>query len=365
MNAKSILLVMMTSFFIFSCGDDSEDSPATPNPGTPADANKYSGSASYGDLVTFSIDQVNQSYVLDNETTGETESGNYDVMSLNGLEGVYKVSADGSNFFGVELDDKIVVGNFPSGNAQNDISFGVSSEIDNSTRLNEIAGDYIYIRLGNVNINGSTSYKEYGVFSLTADGNIHLIDLASGGDGSDSQVLSVEDLASAGLEWPIDESISNLDGTWSLNGSKSDRFDISLDGSNYTGYAYAAGTTTVFLMDLGTGNGFAIGFKVTEPGNTTGDYKYIDTWADGSKGAGNFTVSSEGNIDWTYTEDGAEIESGSFGPVEQVDLLPNVFYYYDYDGENDIYLVVAGDAYMHFIFNDLGELQSYGCGAQI
>jgi len=370
MKISKLLTFLVILGFISSCAKPTDETP-TPNPDPTIDPtiNKYSGSGSHGDLLTFEINKTDQSYIIYNETTSQSATGSYNILNNNNLDGIYHVNTAGLNFFGVELDDKIVAGNFPSGNAQNDITFGVSSEIDNSSHLNDIAGDYIYIRLGNVSINGSTSYKEYGVFTLSADGNISLIDIATGGDGSDSEVAALEDLADLGLEFPIDDSYEYyLEGTWVLNGVKNDRFDIVVDGNAYTGYAYAAGTTTVFLMDLGTGNGFAIGFKVYDPnlGNIVGNYKYIDTWHDSSRGAGNYSISSDGMVNWTHTEDGINVETGSFGPLNQVEEITNTFYYYNYDGEgNDIYLVLAGNAIMHFIFNDEGRFQGYGVGANL
>ena len=369
MKKLKILSILMILFVFSSCEKAKDTTPDDPPVVENKIVNKYSGSGSHGDLLTFEINKTDQSYTLYNETTSQTETGSYGILSGNNLDGVYHISSGNSNFFGVELDDKIIAGNFPSGNTQNDITFGVSSEIDNSNRLNDIAGDYMYIRLGNVSINGSSAYKEYGVFTLTANGNIKLIDIATGGDGSDSEVGALEDLAGFGLEYPIDDSYEYyLEGSWAINGSKKDRFDISLDGNNYTGYAYSAGKTTVFLMDLGTGNGFAIGFKVYNPtlNDIVGNYKYIDTWSDGSRGAGNYSISSTGMVNWTHTEDGVNVETGSFGPLNQVDEITNTFYYYNYDNEgNDIYLVLAGDAIMHFIFNDDGEFQGYGTGANL
>lgn len=363
----TFLIIMLV---ISSCEKTTDDTtPPNPDPVIEPSINKYSGSGSHGDLLTFEINKTDQSYVIYNETTSQSSTGSYGVLSSSNLDGIYHINAAGLDFFGVELDDKIVAGNFPSGNDQNDITFGVSSEIDNSSHINDIAGDYIYIRLGNVSINGSSAYKEYGVFTLTADGNISLIDIATGGDGSDSDVAAIEDLASFGLEFPIDDSYEYyLEGTWALNGAKKDRFDIIVDGNPYTGYAYAAGTTTVFLMDLGTENGFAIGFKVYNPtlNNIVGNYKYIDTWSDNSRGAGNYSISSDGMVSWTHTEDGTNVETGSFGPLNQVEEITNTFYYYNYDGEgNDIYLVLAGDAIMHFIFDDEGRFQGYGVGANL
>ena len=370
MKIVKLLTFLTILAIISSCAKpDDETTDPTPDPVVDPIINNYSGSGSHGDLLTFEINKTDQSYVLYNETTSQSATGSYGVLSSSNLDGIYHINTGGTDFFGVELDDKIVAGNFPSGNTQNNITFGVSSEIDNSAHINDIAGDYIYIRLGNVSINGSSDYKEYGVFTLTADGNIALIDAATGGDGSDSEVAALEDLAGYGIEFPIDDSYEYfLEGTWSLNGTKKDRFDITVDGNAYTGYAYAAGNTTVFLMDLGTGNGFAIGFKVYNPSlnNIVGNYKYIDTWSDNSRGAGNYSIGSDGVVNWTHTEDGTNVETGSFGPLNQVDEITNAFYYYNYDGEgNDIYLVLAGDAIMHFIFDNEGRFQGYGVGANL
>jgi len=388
-----VLLAFSTMVIIPSCGggDDPNPSQQSDNTGddntgddntgndntsgddntgdNTANTNSYSGSATYGDLITFAINTDDQTYELYNETTDATEKGSYSIISEAEVDGLYHMSAGGDDFFGLELDDKIVVGNFPSGRSSNELTFGVTSEVDNSTYESQIPGDYIYIRLGEVSVNGSSDFKEYGVFTLHSDGSLNLLYFATGGTG-DYVVYDIAELENEGLEFPIDDGYSDntdfyLDGTWAIDGTKKDRLTVTLDGSAATGYAYAAGSTSVFLMDLGTGQGSAIAYKITatSASDVVGTYKFIDTHTDGSRGAGAYTINSDGTVDYAYTTDASTVETGSFGPLSFYDVLTNVMES-EFDGDY-ITMVVAGDAIMHFITDENGKLISYGAGAKI
>jgi hypothetical protein len=344
--------------FLFACSDDSDNSsPGGGNP-TGAGINTYSGSATYGDLVTFSINKDNQSYELYNETTDQTESGSYTVLK-NEFEGIYEVNANGSSFFGVELDEKIVVANFPSGNANNDLSFGVSSEIDNSSQLSSMTGNYFYVTLGSYL---QSKAMEWGQFSLTSD-SLHLISMSDGNYGPEDTTIN----------FPITYAVSDNDASWTLSGSKSDRLDLDFDGDKYTGYAYAAGKTAVFLIDLGTGEGTVIAYKVDPSASLSsiaGDYKYIEFYQDGEKAAGNYTLSADGSVSYSYTNGNpldVELNQHFLSQFQQVNAaLPNVYYAtgVDTDGSN-VYFVVAGDAIMHYHFDASYNFQGYGAGAKL
>lgn len=330
-----------------SKSEDNNDSPAGQS------INTYSGSASYGDLVTFSINKGEETYELYNESTGKSETGSFTTMTGE-LEGVYQVQADGETFFGIELDDKVVVANFPSGNPNNELSFGVSSELDNTSSINNIAGDYMYVKLGDY-LNNSP--MEWGQFSLTSSGQLFMVDMPGG------------DIESDFVPYPISEnSIGFSEGTWAVNGANKERIDVTIDGDAHSGYAYASGNTAVFLIDLGFGKGTAIAYKITEAGDVAGDYKYVDFWTEGKNEAGNYTLNANGTGSFSYT-DGTSIEGPLSFPstfYQANPVMPNVFGLDDYDGEGSyIYMVVTGEVIMHFIFDSNDNFMSYGAGAQI
>lgn len=349
---KKLLFLALMAFSIVSCDKDDDTEDVTPNEPTPIEpvVNNYSGSASYGDLVTFAINKDDQSYELVNETTQRTETGNYTVKDGD-LAGVYEVEANGSKFYGVELDDKIVVANFPSGNANNDLSFGVTSEIDNSSNLDVIAGNYVYVKLGSYL---SSSPMEWGQFTLTST-EISLTYFDAG--------EYIEDEA---LQYPI-SSQADVTGTWAINGTKNDRIDVEIGGQSYTGYVYAAGNTAVFLIDLGDGEGSIIAYKAGSRSISSfaGDYKYVDFWQDGSKGAGNYTIGTDGSVSYSYS-DGTSNEQLNNNLTPANSNIGNIYASYDYDGEgSNLYIVVTGDVIMHFSFDVNDEFDGYGAGAKI
>ncbi len=360
LNLFAVALATTALTFTTACSDDSDDSTDASNPpgggGNSPTVNSYSGSATYGDLVTFSINKTEGSYTLNNETTGQTESGNYTVSTDTYFKGVYQVSAGGNTFFGIELDDKIVTANFPSGNSSNDLSFGVSSEIDNSGRLNEIAGDYFYVKLGSYLANGNP--MEWGVFTAGTD-SIWGVTEASGNNGP-------EDIT---INRPLDYSVSDFDLSYTVN---NDRLTISDgSGSNLTGYVYAAGNTSVFLIDQGTGMGTYIAYKIDDnfnPANSTGNYKFIDFATDGTKGAGNYNIDANGNVKYSWTDGTAAntVTDISLNSALTQSNIPNVWYAYNVNSDGDnLYLVVAGDAIMHYVFDRNFNFIEYGAGAKL
>lgn len=356
-NASYLLLASATIFMV-SCSDDDSAEKNTTDPVSNKVINTYSGSATYGDLVTFSINNTDLTYSLYNETTSQTESGSYSVMDSE-FSGVYEITAGSTNFYGVELGDKIVVGNFPSGNSNNDLSFGVSSEIDNSTQLGGFQGNYFYVKLGAYLQNDP---MEWGQFSLTSD-SLHGYDMTDGTNGPEDTTIM----------FPLSYANSKFDGSWKLSGTKSDRLDINIEGNLATGYAFAEGNTSVFLIDLGTGEGSVIAYKV-DPNSTLSNiadtYKYIEFYQDGEKGAGNYTLSPNGSVSYSYTNgDTSDLETNvnllsNFQSVNP--QLPNVFYAYNVNSEgNNLYFVVAGDAIMHYHFDSNFNFLGYGAGASL
>lgn len=360
LNPKKWALLIGLSVFLFSsCGDDGgDDKPAatTNNGGGTATANKYSGAAAVGDLVTFSINKSAGTYEVTNETTNSTETGSFSVETDAAFAGIYRVAAAADTFFAVELDDKIVAANFPSGNPANDISLGVSSEIDNSGNLAQIAGDYVYVKLGSYL---ATQPMEWGVFTTNND-SLWGISMDNGNNGPQDTNINrpITEAAIASLQ-------NGFAGSWAV---ANDRLNINIDGSAYTGYVYAAGSTAAFIIDLGPNNGAVYGFKIDDnfnPTNAIGSYKYVDFYTDGDRGAGNYVIDSNGDLTYSWTDGSAANTklNVSLGTLLQSNI-PNVWYIENAQPNLDLYLVVAGDAIMHYLFlND--QFYSWGAGAQI
>jgi len=360
----NLLIILMTLVSITSCKKDD-----TPNPiPNPTVVKKYSGSGSAGDLITFDINHSDKTYSVNNETTNQSENGSYSTMTDPDLNGIYQVSTGSDNFYAVELDDKLIAANFPTGNPLNTISFGVSSTLDNTDNTNQIVGDYVFMVMDNDGIMNDPTIKEWGVLNISNDNTWKMKQFATNtGNGSVTEMSP--DLYS-GL---LNITSPDFAGTWNLNGIHKERLDIKVNGESSTlsGYAYASQQEAAFLLDLGTGSGFLLGIKITnnETINTlTGNYKFINVW-DKGRGAGNYSINNMGKVDWKHKgTDGTS--TGTFQLTACNNVLKNVFYaksvqlepnYYE-----DIYCVIIGDIIMHFSFDDSnGDFAQYGVGARI
>lgn len=329
---------------------------------------KYSGSGSEGDLITFDINQTNNTYTIENETTGETENGSYTIISNNTLSGVYHIEKGSSNFYAVELDDKIIAANFPTGNPDNNISFGVSSSINNIGNTNNIAGDYVYIIMDNNGVMNNPKTKEWGILNIKGDNTWIKQSYATNiGNGSMTE-LSPENYSGT---LPITN--GDETGEWAVNGSNKERLDVTIDGLSATlsGYVYATSNEAAFLLDLGTGNGFLIGLKVND--NSTfntiaGNYKFVNVW-DNGYGAGNYSISNSGEVIWAHQGSDGE-SNGNFQLIQCSNVLKSIFYCdnveFDDDYYEKLYCIVVGDIILELGFdNSNGDFTQYGIGAKI
>lgn len=340
-----------------------------------ADTSAYSGSASFGDLVTFSIDRTNKTYAVHNETTGTNESGVYTDLTTT-FSGVKSIVVGTTHFYAVELTDKIVAANFPTGRQENNISFGVSSEIDNSTRVNEIAGVYSWVRISDDPINGSTAIKEWGTLNVAGTGAWEKWNFATGVGTGAIDALAPENMPVniiTGTPPAPDET-----GTWSVSGTNKERLSVTVNGSpgTLTGFAYAAADGSAFMLDLGTGNGFLLGLKNPAThyaaADIAGAYKFIDIWYTGGgtyPGAGNYTIDAAGAGTYGHIDSTGTVIGGSLSTATPCTNIPNMFKFENVsiEGVNrDIYIVVVGSIIMHFTFDDAtGAFVSYGAGAKI
>jgi len=361
MSITSILIVLLAA-----CKKDDDNSPSTPD--TPDTITEYAGSGSAGDLITFEINQSDNSYSVNNETTGQHEDGTFSVSSSTGLEGIYEVNIGGSDFYAVELDDRLIAANFPTGNPENTISFGVSSALDNSENTNNISGDYVFIVMDGNGIMNDPSIKEWGILTVK-DNNTWLRQsyASNTGDGSIPE-LSPESYAG---QLPLATGDGN--GTWTVNGTHKERLDVTVDGQAgmLSGYVYADANEAAFLLDLGTGNGFMIALKITNNAtfsSIAGDYKFVNVWDNGF-GAGNYSINTSGEVNWVHQgSDGPS--SGTFQLTQCTNVFGNIFYAPNVQLEptyfEKLYCLIVGDIILQFGFdNSNGDFAQYGIGARI
>ena len=367
--STSVLFFALGLLILFNSCKKEDDNNNDDNTPTPTDTKKgYSGSASYGDLVTFEINQTQHTYSVHNETTGLNENGAYSLMNGE-LNGIYKITNTTSTFYAVELTDKIIAANFPTGRPDNNISFGVSSSINNVGNEANIAGSYIYVHFWEGSINGNVRNKEWGVVSVNSNGTINVQPYATGGTGN------MPTLAPENFSLPLPLTTSTLDGLWSVNGTHHERINASINqqpGSQFTGFANSSASTPVFILDMGVGNGFLVALKINTSSiaQVAGLYKFVGVVADGSKIANNVTVSSNGTATIVITNAGGTLENESLQGITQCQGIPNTYYADHYTGNpaqktGKLYVVITGDVAMYFIFDNQGLFNAYGAGAKM
>ena len=357
---------VLTLAGVQSCKKDSNpDDPPTP---PPAVFTHYSGSASHGDLVTFDLDQTNHTYSIYNQTTGVSESGSFSLMSGN-FTGLYQVNTGSYNCFAVELNNRILAANFPTGNPGNDISYGISTAINNTGNEVNIAGDYIYLNFSSEPVNGSSNNKEWGIVSVSQNNLLKVKQFATGGTGS------MTTLAPEAFNLPLPLSAGELSGSWSVNTSRPEELNVTFDqdpGTQYHGFSYANENEGVFLLDMGTGNGFILGLKTENytPAQMAGAYKFVGVVTDGTRLGSNVIVDPSGNGTVYTIRQNLVIETETIQNLNQCTHLPNVLYGEHITGNppavtGKIYVVITGNMTMYFIFDNSGNFNAYGAGAKL
>ncbi len=359
MKTLHTLIGISLGLLFFSCTNDDS-----------SDKSIYKGSASYGDLVTFEIDKTSKTYEVNNHTTGQNDNGTYTIMD-GVLSGIYKVAAGNNKFYAVELDDKVIAANFPTGNAENNISFGISSTINNVGKESQIVGDYIYIHFSNDAINGNVRNKEWGIVSVLANQILYIKPYATGGDPGQNGLLP---LAPEQFNLTLPLTSGDLQGAWSVNGNEKVKLNVGIQGTQYTGFSYTTPSSAVFMLDMGTGNGFILGLKISSSSTTlsqlAGTYKYVGVVADGSRLSGNAFVKSDGTGTCAMEKNGVLSDNEYFTGITQCPNLPNVLYANHFDSDfptyqGKAYIVLAGDIMMYFIFDNDGLFNAYGAGAKL
>ncbi len=135
------------------------------------------------------------------------------------------------------------------------------------------------------------------------------------------------------------------------------------------GYAYSSPTAGIVLMDLGTGNGFLLGYKIVQSNmsDIVGEYKFIDVDDSGGKGAGHFSINAVGEVSFSRINTTGELISWYIANLIQHEQFPNIYKaaYTEFGGElYDFYLVILDDFLMYFLTDEY-SMVSYGTGGQI
>lgn len=362
---KTSLLLMLASVIVFSCKKNEDDNHDQPAPNVEY---KYSGSASYGDLITFDINQTTGTYNIYNQTTGVSSGGNYTVMPGN-FSGIYQINAGSYSCYAVELNDRILAANFPTGNPGNNISYGISQAINNVGNESNIAGSYIYMHFSENPVNGSAQNKEWGIISLHTNGTFYVKPYATGGTGS------LTSLGPESFALPLPLTSGDLDGGWQVNGTNKEQIDVTftqMPGQSYRGFSYATPAASVFLLDMGTGEGFILGLKIAtySIGQLAGAYKMVGVVNGGTRLGNNVIVDAAGNGSVFTIDQNQLVSSESIQNLTQCANLPNVLYGNHLTGTpptvtGKIYVVIVGNMAMYFIFDNSGYFNAYGAGAMI
>jgi len=349
---KLLTLLMVIVALIGSCKKD-ETKPDDENPQIEK-KNNYLASGSYGDVITYSIDENNNTYSYTNETTGQSDSGTFTTSSNTNLTGVYEVSIGGENFYAVELAEKVFATSLPSGRAENKLCFGISADLDLSTNYSmaDLSGKYIFIVYDD-NHSGS----HWGGYDLKSDGTY------TWNYGPDDETTFDEATHFAG----------GGSGTWVLSSSNSSRVIFTEGGIDYEGTIYPG---KAMLVDNGVGGGFSIGIKYPDTHTTqssiAGTYKYLDIIVNTSNpetGVGYYTLpATGGDVNYYYKYNGSSGEgSGNcydFAPVSQVNNMFKTLA--DYGGivYTTWFIILPGEVMLYFSASPT-ELVSYGIGAKI
>lgn len=384
----SLLFLALTMFI--SCGDDTKTSDNDADDNLTDDSliddvvndediaviNHYAGSGSKGDLITFEINQTAGTYKTFNETTEVESSGSYEVLSED-LSGMYKITDGSDAFYAVELNDKIIAANFNTGNEDNTISFGVTSETVHTGNISSIAGSYVYIHISGQPVNGEEDIKEWGIYSVGTDQSV-IIKAYATAPGS---VTQMEAFAPEDFDTPLPLTAGDITGNWKKSESDELRMEITLNGAGepLTGFVMTENDRSIMVIDMGTGNGFILGFKIedTQIADIAGEYKFINVWNDNNgegRSAGKVVIDPEGKSYFSHLALTGVISTGEFENIEKCPNIGNMYYgtTTETDGVNvvneKIYFVVLGDVFMAFGFrtdNEKFSFASYAAGAKL
>jgi hypothetical protein len=276
----------------------------------------YVAAASYGDLISFSINKEDNTYSFENETTNQTGTGNFSESTNPKLDGVYEVSQSGKTQYIVEIPGVISITSLQLGNTLNKMAIGLSSDVhdENTYNVADFAGKWIYMNFDDEEQNPGDFW---GGTQLNSDG------LYTSGSGNDS-ITEISFIGNGNGTISIDEN----DNSRIL--AYEDGIAEPLVGSLFPGKA--------LLIDNGEGNGFSLAVSYPEtPVNQSelaGSYKGVLLTTGSGQGAMNFEIPESGkDISYYITFNSGEeyeVTNGAsnthvINSFERVPTLNNVF----------------------------------------
>jgi hypothetical protein len=334
-----LAIIVLTS----SC---SKDNPAPST--TTSTINKYSGSASYGDLLSFAFDATKKSYTITNETTNKSNSGTYEAEPT--LKGVYKVkdATSSQTFYAVELSKKFMAANMPTGNTQNKIAVSVTAEIDNTNNWTNIQGDYTYIV-----VDETQQYKNWGIVRVQSDKTFY-------GYEYTTNTQAPEDLDNSNYN-----DGDYVSGTFSINPTNKERLVVNVkkpSTQSWTGFVYATSTDGVIVLDRGEGKGFILAIKdnsTSTLAKIAGTYAYVTDDLTG----GNITINSNGSGSYISLYNGGK-GSGTLSDIQPCSYMKNLYYGYDGNG-NKLYYCLINEILYFILFDSDSNFNFYGVGGKV
>ena len=350
---KLMTLIMVSAMLFVSCKKDDDTEPDNNNNPPVENKNNYLAAGSYGDVITYEIDEDNNSYSYTNETTGQSDSGTFTASSNSNLPGVYEVSIGGDLFYAVELAEKVFATSLPSGRAENKLCFGISSDLDLSTgyTASDIAGKYLFILYAQV-----SGEDMWGGYEINEDGT-YTWQL---GPNNVSDFNESSHFSGGGS------------GTWEISSTDPSKIIFTEGGVDYTGTIYPG---KAMLIDNGIGEGFTLG--IYYPGShvsqssIAGQYTYLDLTTDGYQGVGYYNIpSSGGTLDYYWKYNTTSIPEGSdsssdFAAVPEVNNMFKTTSIVDSQVFTTYFVLLPGEVMLHFCEGETAGLVSYGIGAKI
>jgi hypothetical protein len=344
-KAAVLFLAMVTVTTACKKDDDSDDD----DPPVAEDINHYTVTGSYGDVITYTIDEVNHTYSYTNETTGATGSGSYTMSTNPNMPGVFEISSGGQTYYTIELADKFMATSMPSGRPENKLCFGVSSDLNlTSYSAADLAGRYVYVVYQD--FNDST---DWGGFEVLSNGTFTY----NVGTNYVTNWNDAVQFAGAGS------------GTWAVSGTNNSRIIFTEGGIDYVGSILPG---KIMVMDDGVGNGFTMGLKYPDVHPTkdmvAGTYRYIDITTSGEVGIGYYNLPASGSsVSYYYKYNDGTEGSGTAGNYIVVNEVKSMFQADETIGGTlytSYFIILPGEIMMHYC-TDTAQIISYGIGAKI
>jgi len=357
MKTKKLFLIgsLLMSIILIttSCKKEKDDTtPVVPDPITIINGNHYFGAGSYGDIIRYEIDNTNKKFKYINETTNVSDSGSFVLSSNSDLNGVYEISIGSNFYYGIELADKMFATSLPSGNQQNSLCFGITSENNLSTAYtaNDIAGKYIWISYSNLDD------FEWGGYEILSNGTFTW----QIGPDDDNDFDENTHFAGGGV------------GTWTVSQTDPSRIIFTDGVTTQIGSVYPG---KFMLIDNGVGQGFTAGIKYPDSpvsqSSIAGVYRWLDVTPEGYLGVGHFTLPATGTTASYYYNyfNNPYLSSGTQTMTNFVrsTKINNAFIGQD-TFDNDVFytsfIVLPGEALLFFTWGDNGMV-SYGVAGKI